>query len=200
MFSLKEMLFGYFFYNLSPTYLFFFVFYFFKIKKYIITGDKEVSNGVMKKLINQILYTEIYNVNGKSLPSGFFIGRKYYGYIEIKDCTTITIYTKEDTYKELIEDKEGILADEQRLIFNGKELENGHSLSEYSISNDSTLELVLSMIGGVYDPSLAALAKTFNCERMICRKCYARLPARAKNCRKKKCGHTNQLRPKKKLK
>ena len=102
--------------------------------------------------------------------------------------------------KELIEDKEGILADEQRLIFNGKELENGHSLSEYSISNDSTLELVLSMIGGVYDPSLAALAKTFNCERMVCRKCYARLPPRAKNCRKKKCGHTNQLRPKKKLK
>ena len=30
--------------------------------------------------------------------------------------------------------------------------------------------------------------------------CYARLPPRAVNCRKKKCGHTNQLRPKKKLK
>lgn len=50
------------------------------------------------------------------------------------------------------------------------------------------------------DPSLAALAKTFNSYNMICRKCYARLPPRAKNCRKKKCGHTNQLRPKKKLK
>ena len=50
----------------------------------------------------------------------------------------------------------------------------------------------------VYDPSLAALAKTYNCDKMICRKCYARLPPRAKNCRKKKCGHTNQLRPKKK--
>lgn len=37
-------------------------------------------------------------------------------------------------------------------------------------------------------------------EKMICRKCYARLHARAVNCRKKKCGHTNQLRPKKKLK
>ena len=36
--------------------------------------------------------------------------------------------------------------------------------------------------------------------QMVCRKCYARLPPRAKNCRKKKCGHTNQLRPKKKLK
>lgn len=30
------------------------------------------------------------------------------------------------------------------------------------------------------------------------RKCYARLPPRATNCRKRKCGHTNQLRPKKK--
>ncbi|CAE7235341.1 Ub-CEP52-2 [Symbiodinium natans] len=35
---------------------------------------------------------------------------------------------------------------------------------------------------------------------MICRRCYARLHARAVNCRKKKCGHSNQLRPKKKLK
>lgn len=31
-------------------------------------------------------------------------------------------------------------------------------------------------------------------------RCYARLPPRAKNCRKKKCGHTNHLRIKKKLK
>ena len=45
-----------------------------------------------------------------------------------------------------------------------------------------------------------ALAKKTNCEKMVCRKCYARLPPRAKNCRKKSCGHTNQLRPKKKLK
>ncbi len=50
-----------------------------------------------------------------------------------------------------------------------------------------------------YDPSLECLAKENICEKKICRKCYARLPARAKNCRKKKCGHSNQLRPKKKL-
>ena len=34
---------------------------------------------------------------------------------------------------------------------------------------------------------------------MLCR-CYARLHPRAVNCRKKKCGHTNQLRIKKKIK
>eukprot|EP00775_Hariotina_reticulata_P002400 gene2400-2704_t len=44
------------------------------------------------------------------------------------------------------------------------------------------------------------LARKYNQDKMICRKCYARLCPRAKNCRKKKCGHTNQLRPKKKLK
>ena len=51
----------------------------------------------------------------------------------------------------------------------------------------------------VYEPTLAQLAKKTNCEKLICRKCYARLPPRAKTCRKKKCGHSNQLRPKKKL-
>ena len=51
-----------------------------------------------------------------------------------------------------------------------------------------------------YDPTLATLAKAKNCDKMICRKCYARLPLRATNCRKKKCGHTNDLRIKKKLK
>jgi large subunit ribosomal protein L40e len=31
-------------------------------------------------------------------------------------------------------------------------------------------------------------------------RCYARLPIKAANCRKKKCGHSNELRVKKKLK
>jgi large subunit ribosomal protein L40e len=31
-------------------------------------------------------------------------------------------------------------------------------------------------------------------------RCYARLPIKASNCRKKKCGHSNELRVKKKLK
>ncbi len=36
--------------------------------------------------------------------------------------------------------------------------------------------------------------------RLAMSRCYARLHPRAKNCRKKSCGRTNQLRPKKKLK
>ena len=37
-------------------------------------------------------------------------------------------------------------------------------------------------------------------EAMICRVCYARLAPRATNCRKAKCGHSSNLRPKKKKK
>lgn len=57
-----------------------------------------------------------------------------------------------------------------------------------------------SLSTAMIEPSLKALASKYNCEKSICRKCYARLPPRATNCRKRKCGHTNQLRPKKKLK
>jgi ribosomal protein L40E len=54
--------------------------------------------------------------------------------------------------------------------------------------------------GGIIEPTLAAIARKNNCEKLICRKCYARLHPRAKNCRKKACGRSNQLRIKKKLK
>ena len=106
MISIKSMIFGYIFYNLSPHYLFFIIYYFFKIKKYIISGDKEVTNGLIKKMSNQIIYTEITHNNGRNHPSGLFIGNKYYGYIEIKDGTTITLYTKEETYNSLMEQEE----------------------------------------------------------------------------------------------
>jgi large subunit ribosomal protein L40e len=71
---------------------------------------------------------------------------------------------------------------------------------KYFNTNSKTFLSDTCLRGGIIEPNLVALARKNNCDKMICRKCYARLHPRAKNCRKKKCGHSNHLRVKKKLK
>ena len=114
--------------------------------------------------------------------------------LDVAPCDSV------ESVKKQLQERENVDFYNQRLVFAGKELEDKELISSYPISEEATIEMLFKIAGGVIEPTLAALAKTYNCEKMICRKCYARLPPRAHNCRKKKCGHSNHLRPKKKLK
>ena len=92
--------------------------------------NQGIKNGDLIEITNTgMIHFSIKNLTGKT----------------IKNETPPNISVKLLKYFILI--KEGYPISEQRLVFDGKQLENSKSIAEYGIQNESTLSLVLSLRG-----------------------------------------------------
>lgn len=107
------------------------------------------------KLLEENKTLEEYDIQDNStihLDNMLRGGKMMQVHVKTLQGKTMTLDISEDdtidAIKQKITDKEGIPVDQQRLIFNGKQLEQGMTARDYSLEDGSNIHLVLRLRGG----------------------------------------------------
>jgi len=98
---------------------------------------------------------------GLPIPSGHLPGHCFQVFVRSLTTSTLSISVAPDDFvldlKRKLQARLGIPAEQQRLIFAGKQLKDDRSLAHCNIEREATVDLVLRLRGGLSGPCLPAV-------------------------------------------